>query len=158
MIHIFRSSMIIPCPVSGVFAFFSDAANLQRITPPELRFQILTPAPIDMGQGARIDYRLQLCGIPFKWSTLITRWEPPYRFVDVQTKGPYRHWAHTHRFSEQKDGTKMTDEVVYQLPLWPLGEITYPLIRRELSRIFLFREQKVREIFEDAALLINPER
>jgi ligand-binding SRPBCC domain-containing protein len=158
MIHTFRSSTIIPCPVSGVFAFFSEAENLQSITPPELRFRILTPAPIEMGRGTRIDYRLQLCGIPFRWSTLITLWEFPYRFVDVQIKGPYRHWVHIHGFSEQKKGTKMTDEVVYQIPLWPLGEISYRLVQHELSKIFLFRERRIREIFGGKNLLINPKR
>jgi len=158
MIHSFRSSLIIPCPVSLVFAFFSDAANLQRITPPELGFRILTPMPIEMGLGTRIEYRLQLCGVPFRWSTLITLWEPPCCFVDCQTRGPYRRWAHTHRFSEQKKGTKMTDEVVYQLPFWPLGEMAYPLVERELSRIFHFRGEKIRRIFGGGDLLINPER
>ena len=147
--------MIISLSVSGVFAFFSDALNLQRITPPELCFRILTPTPIEMGQETRIDYRLRLYGIPFRWSTLITIWDPPRRFIDVQIRGPYKQWVHTHDFLETPDGTEMVDNVVYQLPLWPFGEILYPLIRRELSRIFLFRQKTIREIFENRDLLLN---
>lgn len=147
--------MIISFPVSGVFAFFSDALNLQRITPPELCFQILTPAPIEMGQGTRIDYRLRLYGTPFNWSTLITIWDPPRQFADVQIRGPYKQWVHTHDFLERLDGTEMVDKVVYQLPLWPFGEIFYPLIRRQLSRIFIFREKTIRKIFENRDLLLK---
>ncbi len=99
MIHTFRSSMTIPCRIFGVFEFFSDAANLEKITPPELRFHIRTPVPITMRQGARIDYHLQLFGIPFGWSSLITHWDPPRQFIDVQIRGPYKEWVHTHHFS-----------------------------------------------------------
>lgn len=149
--------MIISLPVFGVFAFFSDALNLQRITPPELCFQILTPTPIEMGQETRIDYRLRLYGIPFRWSTLISVWDPPRRFVDVQIRGPYKEWVHTHDFLERPDGTEMVDKVEYRLPLWPFGEILHPVIRRELSRIFLFRQKTIREIFEDRSLLLKLE-
>lgn len=149
--------MIISLPVFGVFAFFSDALNLQRITPPELCFQILTPTPIEMGQETRIDYRLRLYGIPFNWSTLISVWDPPRRFVDVQIRGPYKEWVHTHDFLERPDGTEMVDKVEYRLPLWPFGEILHPVIRRELSRIFLFRQKTIREIFEDRSLLLKLE-
>jgi ligand-binding SRPBCC domain-containing protein len=147
--------MIISMPVPGVFAFFSNALNLQRITPPELCFQIVTPTPIEMGQETRIDYRLRLYGIPFNWSTLITIWDPPRRFVDVQIRGPYKQWVHTHDFIGRSDGTEIVDNVVYRLPLWPFGEAFHPLIRRQLLRIFLFREKTIREIFEDRDLLLN---
>lgn len=155
MIHSFQSSTIISFPASRVFAFFSDALNLQRITPPELCFRILTPTPIEMGQGTRIDYRLRLYGIPFRWFTLITLWDPPHRFIDVQIRGPYKEWVHTHHFFERSEATEMVDKVVYRLPLWPFGEIFHPLIHHELSRIFLFRENKIREIFKNGDLPVN---
>jgi ligand-binding SRPBCC domain-containing protein len=148
MIHTFQSSMMIPFHVLGVFEFFSNATNLERITPPELRFKILTPEPIKMGQGTRIDYHLQLYGIPFGWSSLINHWDPPRKFIDQQIKGPYKEWVHTHCFYDQTDGTEMTDEVSYRLPLWPFGEVFSPFIHLLISRIFRFREQTIREIFE----------
>jgi len=147
MSHTFQTLTLIPHPINDVFRFFSKAANLQRITPPELRFQILTPQPVSMGKGVLIDYRLQLYGVPFKWSSLITLWDPPFRFMDVQNKGPYKEWIHHHRFSEKREGTKMIDEVFYQLPLWPFGEIFYPLIHNQIRRIFRFREKAIQEVF-----------
>ncbi|MFO7738959.1 MAG: SRPBCC family protein [Desulfatiglandaceae bacterium] len=146
MIHSFQTSTIIPSDVLDVFAFFSNASNLERITPPELHFRIVTPLPIKMGEGAVIDYRLRLHGIPFKWSTLITRWNPPHRFVDVQERGPYKEWVHTHHFIEHTEGTKMIDEVLYRLPFWPVGEIFCPFIHHQLSRIFRFREKAVQAV------------
>ena len=146
MIHTFRTSMILPCGIAEVFPFFADAMNLERITPPELCFRILTPRPISMGQGALIRYRLKLYGIPFKWSSLITVWDPPHRFVDEQQRGPYGLWAHTHCFTEQEGATRMTDEVVYELPFRPIGEILHPLIRRLITRIFLFRQRTIHGI------------
>jgi len=108
--------MMISCHLLEVFEFFSNAANLERITPPELHIQILTPDPIEMIQGTRIDYHLQLYGIPFGWSSLITHWDPPREF-DVQIRGPYKAWAHSHCFYNQTNGTEMIDEVSYWLPL-----------------------------------------
>jgi len=147
MSHVFRTAMRIPHPVGGVFHFFAEAANLQRITPPALRFHIVTPEPIHMAEGARIDYRLMLRGIPFRWSTRISLWDPPRCFVDDQESGPYRQWTHTHRFTACGGETDMTDEVVYRLPLWPVGELAHPLVRREIGRIFAFRAHAIRVIF-----------
>jgi ligand-binding SRPBCC domain-containing protein len=134
----------IPRPRSEVFAFFSDAANLERITPRELGFEILTPGPVVMAAGTRIEYRIRLFGIPFRWQTLISRWVPETLFVDEQIKGPYAVWIHTHSFEDHEGGTLMRDEVRYRLPLFPLGEIAYPLIRLQLGRIFDFRERALR--------------
>lgn len=144
--HNLRASVLLPLPMDEVFQFFADACNLERITPPELHFRIVTPQPIAMGQGTLIDYRLRLFGVPLLWKTRIAVWEPPYRFVDEQLSGPYHTWVHTHRFSPVENSTLMEDEVLYQLPLRPLGEAAHPLVRMELKRIFEFRRQAILRI------------
>lgn len=145
--HYLRRRVVVGHPMAEVFDFFAAAENLERITPPELNFRIMTPTPIAIAQGVVIDYRLRLFGIGFGWKTLISTWEPPFVFVDEQQRGPYRRWVHTHRFSEVEGGTLMEDVVEYQLPLWPIGEIALPLVRRQIGRIFDYREQVIREVF-----------
>jgi ligand-binding SRPBCC domain-containing protein len=147
--HILNRSVLLPLPRPEVFEFFSEAGNLERITPPELRFQILTPLPILMKAGTRIDYRLRLYGIPLLWKTQITRWEPPVEFIDEQIEGPYAEWVHYHHFAEiSPKETRMVDRVTYRLPWSPLGELAFPLVRAQLARIFNYRRQKVRQAIQ----------
>jgi ligand-binding SRPBCC domain-containing protein len=146
MIHTLHTSFAIPRPIEEVFPFFAEAGNLERITPPELNFHILRPRPATIAAGTLIDYRLRLFGWPFNWRSEITTWEPPHCFIDRQGKGPYRLWIHTHRFREVDGGTIIEDEVRYELPLRPLGEIAHPLLRLHLERIFRYREKAIRGI------------
>jgi ligand-binding SRPBCC domain-containing protein len=147
MMHTLITSMALPHPRDQVFAFFAEATNLERITPPELGFQMVTPGPVHLSAGTRIDYRLQLFGIPFFWQTEIQRWHPPEAFVDVQRRGPYKHWVHTHRFREEHGATMIEDEVQYALPYAPLGELIYPIVRLQLHRIFRYRQHAIRAYF-----------
>lgn len=147
MDHRILTDLTLQRPIDRVFAFFADAGNLEAITPPELRFVILTPLPIAMAVGARIDYRLSLYAVPFTWRTRITAWEPGRRFVDEQESGPFKLWIHEHRFEAlSPTSTRIRDEVRYRLPLEPLGGIAHPLVRRKLERIFAYREERVREL------------
>lgn len=149
--HRLHTTTWLPLPRPEVFAFFADAENLERITPPELAFEIVTPRPIEIGEGALIDYRLGLFGVRFGWRTEIVSWEPPYRFVDQQLAGPYKRWHHMHTFTEAPDvdghpGTRMDDVVRWELPVAPLGELAYPLVRAQLARIFRYRQRRIEEL------------
>ena len=143
-----ETSLWLPQPADRVFAFFADAANLETLTPPWLRFRILTPLPIAMAAGARLDYRLRYRGFPLRWRTEILAWEPPHRFVDSQIKGPYRRWVHEHTFVEQDGGTLATDNVEYALLGGALTNAL--LIGRDVERIFAYRRQRLLDVFGEA--------
>jgi ligand-binding SRPBCC domain-containing protein len=131
-----------------VFAFFSRAENLEKVTPKHLHFQILTPLPIEMQTGCLIDYQLKIYGIPISWQSEITVWEPPFRFVDEQRRGPYKKWIHEHRFEKHDTGTRMLDTVEYALPGGWFAPIIHKLfVTKNLELIFKYREKKYSEIF-----------
>ena len=142
-VHRFSSSSTLPLPRERVFPFFAAAANLERITPPELAFRIDSPLPVEMKAGALIRYRLRLHGLPFAWLTRIAVWNPPHEFVDEQLRGPYRQWIHRHTFHDVAGGTRMDDVVDYALPWYPLGEIAAPLVAAQVRRIFAFRNSAI---------------
>ena len=148
--YILTRSLTLDLPIGRVFDFFSDAGNLERITPPELNFHIITPQPIDIKQGALIDYELKMRGIPVKWRTEISVWEPPFRFVDQQLRGPYKQWIHTHTFTELGPSrTLIEDQVRYRLPLEPLGDVAHFFVKRELDYIFDYRQKAVAEMLRN---------
>ena len=141
--------MWLPEPRDRVFAFFADAHNLERITPPFLRFRILNPSHIVMGPGALIDYTLRLHGLPIKWRTEITTWEPPVRFCDIQQRGPYAEWVHTHTFDEHDGGTMVRDDVRYRLPgpFFATRVVNALMVSPDTRRIFEFRHEALCEEF-----------
>jgi ligand-binding SRPBCC domain-containing protein len=156
--HIIERSLTVRRSIDEVFEFFADAHNLERITPPELNFHIRTPQPIKIEKGTLIDYQLRLYGIPIKWRTEITTWEPPKVFVDTQLSGPYSQWIHTHRFAAvTSTETLIEDHVRYRLPLEPLGDIAHFIVRRQLEYIFDFREKEVARIFDKSQTDQSPQ-
>lgn len=135
------TSVHVPMCRRDVFHLFGDAFRLEELTPSWLRFEVLTPSPVAMREGVQIDYRLRLHGLPVRWRTRITAWEPPVRFQDSQIRGPYLHWIHTHTFEERNGGTLVRDEVNYALPG---GRLIHRLfVRRDLKRIFAYRQQQL---------------
>ncbi|MDP2711656.1 MAG: SRPBCC family protein [Solirubrobacteraceae bacterium] len=146
--HILRRELRLPGAPEDAFAFFADARNLEAITPPLLRFRVVTPGPIAMGAGTLIRYRLRVRGVPVSWLTEITEWEPPDRFVDEQLRGPYALWQHTHTFEAlDGGGTLMRDVVRYALPLGPLGELARrAFVARDVEAIFAYRAERIGQL------------
>lgn len=147
--HILTRKLTLDLPREKVFDFFANAGNLEKITPPELNFHILTKQPIDIKKGTLIDYQLKLRGVPLKWKTVISLWNPPYEFVDEALKSPYKQWIHRHTFTElEENKTLIEDEVRYRLPFEPLGDAAHFFVRRELDYIFDYRQKAVAEILK----------
>jgi ligand-binding SRPBCC domain-containing protein len=147
--HTLIKETLINKPLNEIFDFFSRAENLNKITPPELNFKILSPLPIEMKQGALIDYKIKINGIPFKWKTEITIWEPGIRFVDSQIKGPYKVWIHEHFFEEKDGKTYMRDTVKFLSP----GGVFEPiinkfLVEKRVNAIFDYREKVLGDLFK----------
>ncbi len=152
MWHYLRSELELDLPLAEVFDFFSRAENLERITPSNLGFQILTPTPIKMERDILIDYRISLHGLPMRWRTLISAWQPPYEFVDEQLIGPYHSWIHRHTFREvSSKTTAMEDYVRYKLPLTPFGEIGIFYVKPQVEGIFRHRNAKIAELLNCTA-------
>ena len=136
-------------PLEVVFEFFSKPENLEMITPESLSFNMLTPTPVKMEKGSLIDFTIRLFGIPIHWRTLISDYEPPFRFVDQQIKGPYTFWHHTHTFKLVEGGVEIIDEVKYSLPLGWLGTLAHAIwVRKDLEKIFEHRKNVIQNYFE----------
>ncbi|MDA1263514.1 MAG: SRPBCC family protein [Planctomycetota bacterium] len=131
----------VPVPIEEVFRFFGEPRNLEAITPPWLHFQIRSLSEGELGEGSLIGYALRLHGVPVRWRTRISCWQPPYRFVDEQVRGPYRSWIHTHTFEEIEGGTRIQDHVAYRAPGGRLVERLF--VRRDLERIFDYRAEAI---------------
>lgn len=141
--HLHRAA-VVPASREETFAFFADAVNLERLTPPWLNFSILTPTPIAMEEGTIIDYRVLLRGVPMAWRSRIDVWEPGVRFVDREVVGPYLWWRHEHRFEPVEGGTRVVDDVEY-LPRAQM--LAGWFVQRELKRIFDYRRQALQALF-----------
>ena len=142
--HRIERSQLVPLSVEDAFAFFADACNLEALTPPWLRFRILTTGPIPMEKGATIEYVLNLHRLRVRWRSEIVEWKPRRRFVDRQVEGPFRLWEHTHTFEERHDGTLIRDTVLYRMPYGALGAIARRImVARDLERIFDYRRDAV---------------
>ena len=140
-----EAELWLPIPRAEVFPFFADAGNLEQITPPWLKFEITMPRPISMKPGALIDYRISLRGLPLRWRTEISVWEPPFRFVDRQLRGHYRQWVHEHTFEERDGGTLCTDRVDYAVLGGAVVERLF--VRRDVLRVFEHRTAALRSHF-----------
>jgi hypothetical protein len=151
--YILERSQVVERSLEDTFEFFSDAFNLEKITPEFLRFQILTPRPLIMQAGTNIEYSLSLFGVPFRWRTLIEQWEPGIKFVDSQIKGPYAKWVHTHSFEALGPArTLMRDRVEYQIPFGLLGEIAHGLfVKATLEKIFNYRAEATARLLAPAS-------
>lgn len=146
-LHTYETTQWVPARIDETFAFFSDAENLEGLTPPYLHFRILTQLPITMGEGVLIDYQLRLHGLPVHWVTRIEEWKAGECFVDRQLEGPYAHWVHRHSFEAVDGGTRVSDRVDYALPFAPLSAPVHALyVRPMIERIFRYRRGAIAHV------------
>ncbi len=147
--YIFEKRTYFDRPRDVIFSFFSNAENLNKVTPKKLHFKILTDLPISMKKGTLIDYKLRIYYIPIHWRTEIKEWNPPHQFIDIQLIGPYRKWIHMHQFIAQENGTVMIDRVKYAIPGGFLVPLFHKLIvKKDIEKIFEYREKKFKEFFK----------
>ena len=150
-VHEIDAEQWVDRPIDAAFAFFADARNLERLTPSFLKFRVLGSSTPTLRQGTLIDYRLSLHGVPMHWQSRIESWQPDHQFVDVQVRGPYQFWQHTHDFEEYRGGTIVRDRVRYQMPLGGFGDaLGSGLVQRDLAQIFAYRRQQMGQIFAAA--------
>jgi len=148
--YVVETRMWLARPRADVFAFFADPATLARVMPPRFHLRLLEPVPA-LEAGAVLDYRLTWLGIPLRWRAFIREFDPPFRFVDVQVRGPFARWEHRHRFLEEEGGTWVEDRVTYRLPLGPLGRAAHVvLVRRELARMWIHCQRRIGELLVPA--------
>jgi len=151
-VHLLERTQRVPLDVAETFAFYSDVGNLERITPPWLHFRILDPRPDALTAGAHLQYSLVLHRFPIRWITEIGEWEPPRRFVDFQSRGPYALWEHTHTFEPVEGGTELKDRIRYAIPYGPLGALAHAaFVARDLRRIFDYRRDAVADLLRPRA-------
>jgi ligand-binding SRPBCC domain-containing protein len=147
-VHSLQREQRLAAAPERVFRFFAEARNLERLTPPFLRFSLVSEPPAEIATGTLIRYRLRVRGVPIRWTSRIEQWEPPRRFADLQLRGPYRYWHHLHEFEPDSGGTLIRDTVHYAMRGGPLGEWLRPrLVEPDLERIFDYRSEQVDRIF-----------
>lgn len=145
--HRFETEQTVAAGLEETFAFFSNPANLDAITPPSLGFKILTPLPIVMREGALIEYRLRLMGMPIHWLTRIDAWDPGRSFTDTQLRGPYALWVHHHSFAPHPEGTRIRDRVEYALPApYLTAPVHAVFVRPMITKIFAFRGEVIARV------------
>jgi ligand-binding SRPBCC domain-containing protein len=149
--HVMESRVWLAHPRPEVFAFFADPLNLARLTPPRLQVSILTPAST-LATGLVLDLRVAWLGIPVPWRVYIREYDPPYRFVDVQVRGPWARWEHRHLFLEDNGGTWVEDRLTYRPPLGPLGRLAHAVaLGRQVRALWAYRQRRLGELFAPAA-------
>jgi len=143
MVHVLRRQQLLKCDVQTAWSFFSRPENLQKITPADIGFEVLSTLPEDIYAGLMIRYKISVIkGLPMHWLTEITHVSCPNYFVDEQVQGPYALWHHEHHFEAQEGGTLMTDIVHYSLPFGWFGDLFHNgLVKKKLEHIFDYRQQ-----------------
>jgi ligand-binding SRPBCC domain-containing protein len=157
-VYTLECEMISGRPLAETFSVFEDPYNLAKITPPWLNFRVTSSGRVQMRRGAEIQYVIRWLHLPIRWKTLITEYDPPFRFVDEQEHGPYALWKHQHEFQETPEGTKVKDRVEYKLPFGFLGQMAHALmVRRQLVAIFRYRQRELGKLFGgEARQLVSP--